>query len=123
MQGLVAFNNLLTNWLAFSIGGLALLVELGGVLVVLFTMGNGLSPFLLAFFRIRRWPRMAEVRGRIGRGLVLSLEIFIAADLLRTLPNPSLQQVIILGAIAFLRTILGFSLDYELRQLPESPPG
>ena len=123
MQGLVAFNNLLTNWLAFSIGGLALLVELGGVIVVLFAMGNGLSPFLLALFRVPRWPGMAEVRQRIGRGLVLSLEIFVAADLLRTLPNPSLQEVIILGAIAFLRTILGFSLDYELRRLPGSEPG
>ncbi|HEX5417407.1 MAG TPA: DUF1622 domain-containing protein [Chloroflexota bacterium] len=120
MPGLVAFTNIFTNSLASTIDSVALLVEIGGVIAVLIAMGNALAPFLLAVVRAQRWPGMAEVRRRLGRGLVLSLQIFVAADLLRTLANPGLQEVIILGAIAVLRTILGFNLEYELRHLPGS---
>ncbi len=52
----------------------------------------------------------------MGRGLVLSLELFIAADLLRLILHPALQEIAVLGVIILLRTILSLSLVYELRQ-------
>ncbi|MGE5620418.1 MAG: DUF1622 domain-containing protein [Sphingomonadaceae bacterium] len=47
---------------------------------------------------------------------MLGLESPIGADALRTILAPSVQDVAALGAIAPLRTILSFSVEYELRQ-------
>jgi uncharacterized membrane protein len=56
-------------------------------------------------------------RGRriFGRGLLISLEILVAADLIRTVAvAPTLRNVGVLGVIVLVRTLLVFSLDVEM---------
>ena len=56
-------------------------------------------------------------RGRnvFGRGLLVGLEILVAADLIRTVAvQPTLANVGVLGLIVVVRTILSFSLDIEI---------
>ena len=56
-------------------------------------------------------------RGRriFGRGLLISLEILVAADLIRTVAvEPTLTNVGVLGVIVLVRTLLVFSLDVEI---------
>ena len=56
-------------------------------------------------------------RGRriFGRGLRISLEVLVAADLIRTVAvQPTLWNVGVLGAIVIVRTLLGFALDVEI---------
>ncbi len=56
-----------------------------------------------------------ETRRTFARGILLSLEVFIAADLLRTVAvEPTLENVGVLGLIVVVRTILSFSLDVEI---------
>lgn len=98
------------------IGSLALIVEAIGVAVVLIAVVIGLSPYVRAFLRRQPLPIFGEVHARLGRGLVLSLELFISADLLRLILHPALQEIVVLGVIILLRTILSLSLVYELRQ-------
>ncbi|MDA8188593.1 MAG: DUF1622 domain-containing protein [Dehalococcoidales bacterium] len=98
------------------IGLLAFVVEAIGVAVVLVAVIIGLSPYVLTCLRRRPPPIFGEVHARMGRGLVLSLELFIAADLLRLILHPALQEIAVLGVIILLRTILSLSLVYELRQ-------
>jgi uncharacterized membrane protein len=56
-------------------------------------------------------------RGRriFGRGLLISLEILVAADLIRTVAvEPTITNVGVLGVIVLVRTLLVFSLDVEI---------
>ncbi len=56
-----------------------------------------------------------DTRRTFARGILLSLEVFIAADLLRTVAvEPTLENVGVLGLIVVVRTILSFSLDVEI---------
>src|SRR5204862_4839622 len=79
--------------------------------------------FLLGFARaglslMRRSAPSAvyrPLRSFVGRTLLLSLEILVAADLIRTVAvDPSLENVGALALIVLIRTILSFSLDVEI---------
>jgi uncharacterized membrane protein len=50
-----------------------------------------------------------------GRGLLISLEVLVAADLIRTVAvEPTIANVGVLGVIVLVRTLLVFSLDVEI---------
>jgi uncharacterized membrane protein len=54
-------------------------------------------------------------RNRLGRAIILGLELLVAADILRTISTePTLTEVAILGGIVLIRTFLSFSLEVEL---------
>jgi uncharacterized membrane protein len=56
-----------------------------------------------------------SIRQQFGRSILLGLEILIAADLIRTVAvEPTAQNVLILGGIVLIRTILSFSLEVEV---------
>jgi uncharacterized membrane protein len=62
-------------------------------------------------------PGTAYRRGRevFGRGILLALEILIAADLIRTVAvEPTLENIGVLGLIVVVRTVLSFALDVEI---------
>ena len=49
--------------------------------------------------------------------IVLALEFFIAADLIRTVIQPTLNEVIVLAVIVAIRTVVGYSLDKEAKDI------
>jgi uncharacterized membrane protein len=56
-----------------------------------------------------------SLRSFVGRTILLSLEILVAADLIRTVAvDPSIENVSALALIVLIRTILSFSLDVEI---------
>ena len=59
------------------------------------------------------------MRAMFGGVLLLGLEIFVAADLIRTVAvTPTLQSVAVLGLIVLIRTFLSFSLQIEIDGVP-----
>jgi uncharacterized membrane protein len=79
--------------------------------------------FVIGFARaglamLRREPLSAiyrSLRSFVGRTILLSLEILVAADLIRTVAvDPSIENVSALALIVLIRTILSFSLDVEI---------
>ena len=92
------------------------------VLVVGFVLG-----FVQAGLGLLRATRHAAVyralRSFVGRTILLSLEILVAADLIRTVAvDPSIENVSSLALIVLIRTILSFSLDVEIEgRLPWRP--
>ena len=61
-----------------------------------------------------RWAYTA-LRQAFGGSLLLSLEVLVAADLLRTVAvAPSVDNVLTLGLIVLIRTFLSFSLEVEI---------
>lgn len=50
-----------------------------------------------------------------GRGILLGLELLVAADIIRTVAvAPTLQGVLVLGVIVLIRPFLSFTLEVEL---------
>jgi uncharacterized membrane protein len=65
-----------------------------------------------------------DLRFRLGKAIILALEVLVAADILRTMAEiPSLGEVAVLGLVVLIRTFLSFTLKLELEhRWPWQPP-
>ena len=91
----------------FEIAGVALLT-LGAVLALI-RYGRDLIRRLDSRVAYR------NLRKNLGSAILLGLEFLVAADIIRTIAvQPTLENVIILGAIVLIRTFLSLSLDVEI---------
>ena len=60
-------------------------------------------------------PRAFQiVRSTLGGAILLGLEVLVAADLIRTLREPTLQDAAVLGIIVLIRTVLSMSIQIEI---------
>jgi uncharacterized membrane protein len=64
-----------------------------------------------------------SIRLKLGRVLTLGLEFSVASDILRTAVAPTRQDILNLGAIVLLRTLLNYFLEREIRQGEQSHLG
>ncbi len=60
-----------------------------------------------------------SLRHQLAYYLLMSLEFLIAADIIKTIVQPSLQELAQLGGILAIRTVISVSLNWELRPFPE----
>lgn len=59
--------------------------------------------------------RYEEYKRRLGRSLLLGLEILVAADIIRTVAlDATLASVLVLGLLVLIRTFLSWSLIVEI---------
>jgi uncharacterized membrane protein len=72
--------------------------------------------FLLALRRAAdRAASYRDYRRQIGRAILLGLEFFVAADIIRTVAvDPNFRSVGVLAVIVAVRTFLSFTLEVEL---------
>ena len=103
--------------------------EAVGVAVLVVGFVLGLVRAGLSYVRSNeRAPIYRTLRSFVGRTILLSLEILVAADLIRTVAvDPSFDNVASLAVIVLIRTVLSFSLDVEIegrlpwRSAPNKP--
>jgi uncharacterized membrane protein len=97
-----------------------------GVLVIVFGVLCGLVRFVRAEFSAARGLSVDEERKQLrhvlGYYLLLGLEFLIAADIIDTLMKPRTQDLVILGAIVAIRTVISYSLNSELAHEPPRKP-
>jgi uncharacterized membrane protein len=90
-----------------------------GVLVIVFGVVCGLARFVRAEILAACGTEIEEDRKRLrhvlGYYLLLGLEFLIAADIIDTLMKPSQQDLLVLGAIVLIRTVISYSLNAELK--------
>lgn len=102
----------LLEWIEIA----ALCIELLAVAIILIVTATGTVLFVRRFFGDQR--RLAAYEGykvQLGRGLLLGLEILVAADIVRTVAlEPSVANVAILGILVLIRTFLSWSLVVEI---------
>lgn len=60
-----------------------------------------------------------KLRADFGGYLLLGLELLIGADIIKTIVEPSYEELIILGGIVVLRTVLSVFLNKEVKELDE----
>jgi uncharacterized membrane protein len=89
-----------------------------GVLVIIFGVMCGVVRFLRSEVASVRGENVENDRRKLrqvlGYYLLLGLEFLIAADIIDTLMKPTTQDLIILGAIVAIRTVISYSLNSEL---------
>ncbi len=94
------------------------------MLVIVFGVAGGLVRFIRSEIAAARGRAADEDRKQLrhilGYYLLLGLEFLIAADIIDTLMKPSTQDLVILGAIVAIRTVISFSLNSELAH--QGPP-
>jgi uncharacterized membrane protein len=70
---------------------------------------------VVAWRRSGSGPGYAALRQAFGGSLLLSLEVLVAADLVRTVAvATTVGNVLVLGLIVLIRTFLSFSLEIEI---------
>jgi len=63
--------------------------------------------------------QLRVIRADLGTYLLLGLELLIAADILQTILEPSTQELLILGGIVLLRTVLSYFLNKEIEEIDD----
>ena len=102
------------SWVQYAATGMELLAVAIIVLVILFAT---VSYVLKIVSRQVDNTTYTDFRHRIGRALLLGLEILVAADIIRTVVlEPTLNNVIVLGLLVLIRTFLSWSLVLEVEE-------
>ena len=102
------------NILATVISVVSLLIVTYGALVAFISfLGNELKRFTGQYSTVN----IRRLRAELGTYLLLGLELLIASDILKTVLEPSLDELAILGGIVVLRTILSVFLNKEIKEL------
>lgn len=92
-------------------------VDIAGVVAIV--VGIVVASIIAAGALLRGGPGREEVyhqyRRRLGRSILLGLELLVAADIIRTVAiTPTFDSVGVLAVIVLIRTFLSFSLELEI---------
>ena len=106
----------LEPWLQFLVGYLATGAEISAAVVigVAVLRAIGLYLYQLLTSTDAHSNYLESIRLRLGRVLALGLEFTIASDILRTVVSPTRQEIMNLGAIVLLRSLLNYFLEMEI---------
>ena len=108
MDEIISFMHLVS----FSIG-------LVGCVILTYGVAIGLFHWLRVerMFWTGKEPQSERkaLRHQLAYYLLVSLEFLIAADIIDTILDPGLEELAILGGIVVMRTVISFSLGWEMR--------
>ena len=83
--------------------------------VILIAVALSTAVFLVRVSRSGFLANYRDYRANLGRGILLGLEILIAADILKSVVvDPTVEGIAVLGGIVLIRTFLSISLDVEI---------
>ena len=102
------------NLLATIISVISLLIVTYGALIAIISfIINELKRVTGAYTP----TNIRKLRAVFGTYLLLGLEFLIASDILKTVLEPTMNELIILGGIVVVRTILSVFLNKEIKEL------
>ncbi len=83
--------------------------------VILIAVAVSTAVFLVRVSNSGFLANYRDYRANLGRGILLGLEILIAADILKSVVvDPTVEGIAVLGGIVIIRTFLSISLDVEI---------
>lgn len=66
-----------------------------------------------------QWLSYHDIRATFTTRILIGLEFFVAADVLKTILEPTFQDLVVLGAIVAIRTVVSYFLGKEMQEMPE----
>ncbi len=107
VQDMPGLEIVISEWIRLV--GLALDIFGVGVIVIGILWATGL------LFRRGGEDRQHQYKVRIGRSLLLGLEVLVAADIVKTIAiEPTFVSLGVLGGLVVVRTFLGWTLVLEI---------
>ena len=106
----VHFLNLLAT--IISVASL-LIVTYGALIAIIQFLANEIKRFTGGYTT----TNIRKLRSVFGTYLLLGLEFLIASDILKTVLEPTMTELIILGGIVIVRTVLSVFLNKEIKEL------
>lgn len=95
----------------------AIFIEVIAVIIIVYALIYGSIRFIVNNIQGKLTPRdrFRQYKHGLGKSLGLSLEILVAADVIRTVAlEPTLPNIIKLGLLVVIRTFLSWSLILEM---------
>lgn len=99
-----------------SLDWVSMIVEVAGVDIIVLSAVSSTALFLRRGSAGGRWSEaFPAYRANLGRGILLGLELLVAADIIGTVAvEPSFESLGVLALIVLIRTFLSFSLEVEI---------
>lgn len=82
--------------------------------IVIISIANLVRLLLSKLRKDQRQIYVRNIVARMLRGLLIALDFLIAADLLQTILDPTLEETAVLTLIVILRILLSWSLSKEI---------
>ncbi len=101
----------IVNMISTIIGIVAILIITWGTIIIVIDL---IKLEFKRFKGLKPYYERTILRHRFGSYLLLGLEFLIAADIILTISHPSLEEIIILGSIVGIRTVISYFLDKEM---------
>ncbi len=104
--------------LAFGVGIAAGAIIIWGVLL------GGIELVQYEFSRLSSRPTrlsLNQIRHIVASYLLLGLEFLIAADIIGTIAEPTLEELALLGGLVLIRTVISFFLGREIGEARPVP--
>jgi uncharacterized membrane protein len=101
------------EWLELIIDISAALVMVMGFVVAFFSYFKT----LILSKQIERIRQMQKLRCDLGVKLVFALELLIISDLLHTIISRSMDDMLIVGALVVIRTVIAYFLNKEIQEV------
>lgn len=106
------------------------LYEFGEILVIFIhfvaiaIILRGLLQTLVMYLKAEKYMRdkkisfnnFHNVRQEMVSYLLLALELMIAADVIHTITSPTMENILLLGLIVWVRSLISFFLEREMRE-------
>ncbi|MGD9375356.1 MAG: DUF1622 domain-containing protein [Anaerolineae bacterium] len=100
------------EWIEYA----ALVIEILAVVIIMAAILYAMGHYVVrAAIRPEHEELYKQLEVRLGRALLLGLEILVAADIVRTVAlEATLQSVLVLGLLVLIRTFLSWALVVEI---------
>ena len=90
--------------------------------IVIITLANLVKLLLSKIRKEQRQVFVHKIVARMLRGLLIALDFLIAADLLQTVLDPTLEETAVFALIVVLRILLSWSLSKEIEMGAKEEP-
>lgn len=101
------------NYVSLAIGMFGVLIIVWGSLIAAIQFG---SIECKRFIGKNLHAERSRVRQSLSVYLLTDLEYMIGADIIRTIIRPTLQELIILGSMVAIRTVISYFLNKETKK-------
>jgi uncharacterized membrane protein len=108
------------GWLINALEWVSAIIELAAIALLVLGAARfilGVATAEIARSGAERVQRTNRERIELGRYILAGLELFIVADIIRTALSLALADLLFLGLLVVIRSLISFFLDRELEQL------
>ncbi|WP_256622526.1 DUF1622 domain-containing protein [Methanolobus chelungpuianus] len=105
----------LFEWGFLALGLFQLFLTMVGLAMIIY--GGIVATIEIIFHETRKKNyTYAHIRHQFTDKILFGLEFLIAADVIRTIQDPTPEEILTLGAIVLIRTVMGYFLSKEVQE-------